>query len=184
MKNSEFNADDRIDVKILEHSIHFLIGDIDEVTIGECIRWITYENLDTKPRTLTLYVNSPGGDLYQAFALIDVMRNSTHPIRTIGIGLVMSAGFLIFAAGTKGQRFAAKNTSFMCHQFSESSEGKFHDVKAAIKESERLNSRMLDVLKDATGQTASVVKKKLLPPSDVYLSAEETIEIGAADHLI
>lgn len=184
MKHSEFNADDRIDVKVLEHSIHFLNGEIDEISVGECIRWLTYENLDPKPRTLTLYVNSPGGDLYQAFALIDMMRNSKHPIQTVGIGLVMSAGFLIFAAGTKGMRYAAKNTSFMCHQFSESSEGKYHDVKAAIKESERLNSRMLDILKESTGQTAAVVKKKLLPPSDVYLSAQETIDIGAADHLL
>lgn len=183
-KLEEFNAEDRIGLRLLENSIHFLTGEIDESIITPCIKWITYENLDPKHKILTLYINSTGGDLYEAFALIDVMRTSKHPIRTVAIGSVMSAAFLIFAAGTKGERLITKNVSLMCHQFSESAEGKYHDIKATMKENELCNQKMVDVLKAATGLTTTVIKKKLLPASDVYLSAQEAIDLGVADRLI
>lgn len=183
-KLEDFSAEDRIDVKLLDNHTHFLVGEIEEENINACIKWITYENLDSKEKTLTLYINSTGGDLYQGFALIDVIQSSTHPIRVIGIGAVMSAAFLIFASGTKGERYAAKNTSFMCHQFTSGTDAKYHDLKAEMKETESLNTKMVDILKEATGMTASVVKRKLLPASDVYLTAEEVVEMGVADYIL
>ncbi len=183
-KLEDFSASDRIDVKLLENHTHFLIGEINEDNINECIKWIIYENLDKKEKTLTLYINSMGGDLYQAFALIDIMRNSENPIRVIGIGSVMSAAFMIFASGTEGERWAAPNTSFMCHQFSSGVEAKYHDIKAEMKENEELNSKMVSILKDATGLAPSVIKKKLLPASDVYLTADEVVEFGIADRIL
>lgn len=183
-KLEDFSAEDRIDVKLLDSHTHFLIGEIEEENINKCIKWITYENLDSKEKTLTLYVNSTGGDLYQAFALIDVMQSSNHPIRVIGIGAVMSAAFLIFASGDKGERYAAKNTSFMCHQFTSGTDAKYHDLKAEMKETESLNTKMVNILKDATGLAPSVVKKRLLPASDVYLTAEEVVEMGVADYIL
>jgi ATP-dependent Clp protease protease subunit len=180
----DFTAQDRIDVKLLENHTHFLVGEIDENNINDCIKWITYENLDSKEKTLTLYINSTGGDLYQAFALIDVMSNSTHPIRVIGLGAVMSAAFLIFASGTKGERLASPNTSFMCHQFSAGVEAKYHDIKAEMKENESLNTKMVSILKEATGLPPHKIKAKLLPASDVYLTAEEVVEFGVADYIL
>lgn len=184
-KTEDFNAADRIAAKLLENSTHFLVGDICEDNVSEAIRWIVYENLDSKAaKTLTLYINSQGGDLYQGFALIDTIRNSHHPVRTIGIGQVMSAAFLIFASGEKGERYIAKNTGIMCHQYSDSPEGKYHDIKAQMKEGEYCNARMLSVLKEATGLSATRVKSKLLPASDVYLTAQELVDLGVADHII
>lgn len=184
-KLEEFNAEDRIDLKLLENSTHFINGEINEDSIGAAVKWLIYENLDvSKEKILTLYINSTGGDLYQAFGLIDVMRSSPHVVRCIGVGAVMSAAFLIFASGDQGHRYAAKNTSFMCHQFTENSEGKYHDLKATMKENDLCNDRMVAVLKDATGLAPSVIKKKLLPASDVYLSAEEVVELKIADHIL
>jgi ATP-dependent Clp protease protease subunit len=184
-KIDEFNASDRIGVKLLENSVHFLVGEIAEENIAECIKWIVFENLDTaKSKVLTLYVNSTGGNLYDAFALIDIMRTSHHPVRTISVGTAMSAAFLIFAAGAKGQRYAAKNASFMCHQFTENIDAKYHDLKATMRENDLCNQKMVNILKDATGLTPSKIKTKLLPASDVYLTAEELIELGVADHLL
>jgi ATP-dependent Clp protease, protease subunit len=184
-KIDEFNAEDRIDIKLLENSVFFLTGDIEEENIEKCIKWIAYEDLDPKQdKILTLYVNSTGGDLYQAFALIDIMNASSHKIRTIGMGSVMSAAFLIVAAGTRGERFVTHNTSCMCHQFSSGSDGKYHDLKAEMKETEFLNTKMVDVLVAATKQVPSYVKKRLLPPTDVYMSAAEMIEHGAADYIL
>lgn len=183
-KIDEFNASDRINIKLLENSIHFLTGEISEENVNECIKWIVFENLDSKEKTLTLYVNSAGGDLYQAFALIDIMQSSKHVMRTVGIGSVMSAAFLIFASGDQGQRYIASNTGIMCHQFSGGTDAKFHDLKAEMKENELLNKKMVDILKNATGLATTRIKTKLLPASDVYLTAQEAIDLGIADHLL
>ena len=184
-KNDEFNAEDRISVKLLENSVHFLVGEINEENIQNAIKWIVYENLDTaKTKTLTLYINSMGGSLYDSFALIDIMRSSHHPVRTIAIGSAMSAAFLIFASGAQGERFLTQNVSLMCHQFSESTEGKYHDIKATMKENEMCNQKMVAILKDATGLPPTKIKSKLLPASDVYLTVQEAIDLNIADHIL
>jgi ATP-dependent Clp protease protease subunit len=184
-KFDEFNAEDRINVRLLENSVFFLSGDINEENVNECIRWIVFENLDQKEsKLLTLYINSIGGDLYQAFALIDIMRSSYHPIRTIGIGSVMSSAFLIFTSGSQGERIIAKNTGIMCHQYSDEVGGKHHDLKASLKEGENCNNKMLEILKNSTGLTAAKVRAKLLKETDVYLTAQEAVELNAADHIL
>lgn len=184
-KIDEFNASDRIGIKLLENSVHFLTGEITEENVNECIKWIVFENLEAKEKVLTLYVNSSGGDLYQAFALIDIMRNSKHVVRTVGIGSIMSAAFLIFTSGDQGERHLAANTGIMCHQFAGGgSDAKFHDLKAEMKENELLNNKMVEILKNATGLAPSRIKAKLLPASDVYLTAQEAIDLGIADQLI
>ena len=184
-KLEDFNAEDRIDLKLLENNTYFLNGEISEESASACTKWLIYENLETaKEKTLTLYINSTGGDLYQAFGLIDVMQASPHVVRCIGIGSVMSSAFLIFAAGDRGHRYAAKNTSFMCHQFTSGMDAKYHDLKAEMKETELLNEKMIGILKEATGLAPSVIKKKLLPPSDVYLTAQEVLDLGIADNIL
>ena len=183
-KIDEFNASDRVDLKLLENSVHLLSGEITDANVNECIKWIIYENFDTREKILTIYINSTGGDLYSALALIDVMQTSEHPIRTVTVGSAMSAAFLIAASGTHGQRYAGKNATFMCHQFTDNSEGKYHDLKATMKGNEMSNEMMVAVLKEATGLAPSVIKKKLLPASDVYLTPQEVVELGIADHLL
>jgi len=176
--------DDRLDNKLLDNSTCYLTGELDEETIGRVIKWIVYENYDKQDRVLTLYINSPGGDMYQMFALIDIMKASDLPIRTIGIGHIMSAAFLIFASGTHGQRIIAKNTGIMCHQYSDSPEGKHHDLKAQMEEGDRINKRMLDILCSATGMPASKIKTLLLRESDVFIGAEEAVKLGIADSVM
>jgi ATP-dependent Clp protease protease subunit len=184
-KLEEFIAVDRIDLKLLECHTYLLNGEINEESVGSCMKWLIFENLDSaKEKTLTIYINSTGGDLYQTFALIDLMRSSPHVIRCIGMGAVMSAAFLIFAAADKGQRYASKNTSFMCHQFSSGMDAKYHDLKAEMKETELLNEKMINILKESTGLAPSVIKKKLLSASDVYLTAQEVVALGVADHIL
>lgn len=184
-KYDDWSSEDRISSKLLDQSTFFLIGEIEEENINECVQWLVYENLVSKQdKILTLYINSQGGDLYQALGLIDMMKNSRMSIRTIGYGSIMSSAFLILASGTEGERFIAPNTGIMCHQFSSSEEiGKYHDIKAQRKETDRLNQAMYNVLKEATGLDGRTIKNKLLPPHDVYMSAEEMIEFGAADHI-
>ena len=186
LDESVIDAEDIIGLGLLKHHTHILTGDIDEESIDKAMRWLIYENMDTtnSEKILTLYINSSGGSLTDAFGLIDVIKNSNYIVRTIGVGNVMSAAFLIFAAGDKGERYIAKNASIMCHQFTESIDEKYHDIKAALKETENCNKRMVDFLTEATGLVPSKVKSKLLPPSDVYLTAQELIDYGVADHIL
>jgi ATP-dependent Clp protease protease subunit len=177
------NAEDKLELAFLDNHTHFINGDINEETIGKAIRWIIYENLKGED-PLTLYINSDGGSLPDAFALIDVMRMSKTPIRTIGIGSICSSGFLIFAAGTKGHRLIGQNTTIMCHQFSESTEGKYHDLQTKIKENKRMNDRMISLLVECSHLSEREVKAKLLPPSDVWLSADELVTLGIADSIL
>lgn len=183
-RKHEQTAEDRIDNLLLDSHMFFLHGDIEEENIDRCIKWIEYENIDKKDKLLTLYVNTTGGDLYQSLALIDIMKSSKHPIRTIGLGSIMSGGFLIFVCGTKGERYIAPNAGIMCHQLSDDITDKYHDIKSAVKEVENCNARMIKILRDATGLSALKIQSKLLPASDVYLTARELIQLKAADYIL
>ena len=72
----------------------------------------------------------------------------------------------------------------MCHQFSSSTDAKYHDLKAEMKETELLNEKMITILTETTGLVKTKVKAKLLPASDVYLTAQEVVDFGIADHVI
>jgi ATP-dependent Clp protease protease subunit len=184
--DSVIDAEDIINLGLLKEHTHIITGDIDDESVDKAIRWLLYENAtnDNPSKMLTLYINSTGGSLTDAFALIDIIKSSKFVVRTIGIGNVMSSAFLIFSAGDKGHRYVSKNTSGMCHQFTDSMDSKYHDIKSAMKESESLNERMIRVLVETTGLPRAKVRTKLLGPSDVYLSAEEMVEFGVADHIL
>jgi len=191
MKNSYVKedflpADDKIQLKFLENSTHYLSGDIEEDNIKKAIQWIMYENMcsHANGKELKLYINSLGGDLYQTFALIDIMRTSKYPIVTIATGSIMSGAFLIFACGTKGKRYVTPNTSIMCHQFSDVMESKYHDIKATMKEVEYCNEKMMEILRGASGLESRAIKSKLLGPSDAYFTPQELIELNIADHIL
>jgi ATP-dependent Clp protease protease subunit len=184
-KPEGLGVDDVIGIGLLDKHTFLISGDIDTETIRDAIRWLIYENASDNEKTLTLYINSNGGSVTDAFALIDMMKQSKHSIRTIGIGSVMSSAFLIFAAGTQGYRFIAKNTSILSHQYSdEIGEVKHHDIKSFAKEAEYTNDRMVRLLKECSGLDTTAVKRKLLPPTDVWLRAEELVDLGIADHIL
>jgi len=182
----DVSALEKIGLGLLNSHVHFLTGEIVEENIENAIKWIVYENLicGNSPKTLTMYINSSGGNLNDSLGLIDIMRTSQCPIRTIGIGSICSAAFMIFSSGTKGERYIAKNTSIMCHQYTDGMEGKHHDIKSRFKEVELTNTRMIEILKENTGLETRTIKSKLLCPTDVWLTAEELIELGIADNFL
>jgi ATP-dependent protease ClpP protease subunit len=119
------------------------------------------------------------------FALIDVMKNSYHNISTIGIGAVMSAGFLIFASGKEGQRYIGKNAGSMNHQHSDNMDAKMHDIKAQMKENQNCETRCMQILRDATGMTIQEVRNKFIKnPSDQYYTAKQMVDLNIADHIL
>jgi len=147
------------------------------------IEWILHENhvRKKKHKELLLMICSEGGNIAEAFALIDVMRSSKIPVKTVGLGSIASCGLLIFMAGAAGRRILTPNTSILSHQFSWESEGKSHELFATIKEFELTQKRMVALYRDATGLEDDVIRKVLLPPQDVWLSAEEALQYHICD---
>jgi len=166
-----------------DHGIMLLMGEINHDSVKPVIEWILLENYVKKKKLkeLLLMICSPGGDMEPAFALIDVMRNSKIPIKTVGLGQIASCGLLIFLAGTRGRRLLTPNTSILSHQFSWGSEGKSHELFATMKEFELTQQRMIKHYQTCTELDEDTIKSVLLPPHDVYLSAEEALEYHICD---
>lgn len=151
------------------------------------INWIIDQNLQTKnsrKKELTLIINSPGGSVHSAFALIDTMKGSAIPVKTVGVGLIASCGILTFMAGKKGRRVITPNTSILSHQYSWGSSGKEHELFAQVREFELSTERMIEHYKKCTGLGEKKIREILLPPQDVWLSAEEAVKYGIADKIV
>ena len=166
-----------------DHGIMVLMDEINHETVKPVIEWILHENhvRKKKHKELLLMICSDGGNIAEAFALIDVLRSSKIPVKTVGLGSIASCGLLIFMAGAAGRRILTPNTSILSHQFSWESEGKSHELFATIKEFELTQKRMVTLYKDATGLEDDVIRKVLLPPQDVWLSAEEALQYHICD---
>ena len=164
---------------------HVFMSDVTQESIKPLIDWIIAENYnkDKKKKELTLGICSPGGDLNACFALVDIMKGSKIPIRTIGMGMIASCGLLMFISGEKGRRVLTPNTSILSHQFSWGSFGKEHELFAAVKEFDLTTRRMVDHYKKCTGLSEEDIRKYLLPPQDVWLSAKEAKKLGLCDSI-
>lgn len=167
--------------------MYYMADDFSYESTKPIVQWIIEKNLlpqKYRPKELTLIINSPGGDLHAAFALIDTMRGSAIPIKTVGLGLIASCGVLTFMSGTKGKRVITPNTSILSHQYSWGSGGKEHELFARVREFELSTERMIAHYKKCTGMSEKVIREILLPPQDVWLSADEAVKYGIADKIV
>ena len=181
-QNSEESTADK--ELLLKKGITIFMGDVKSETISPIVDWILAANLSKKPhKELTLGICSPGGDLNSCFALLDVMKGSSIPIKTIGMGMIASCGLLMFISGTKGRRILTPNTSILSHQYSWGSYGKEHELFATVKEFELTTERMINHYKKCTGLTEKVIREKLLPPHDVWLDASQAKKLGICDKI-
>lgn len=172
-----------ISTALQNHGIMVFMGPVVDETVKPIIEWILHENLVKKKRQkeLLLMICSDGGSVEDAFALIDVMKSSKIPIKTVGLGSVASAGLMIFLAGHRGRRVLTPRTSILSHQFTWGASGKVHELFATIKEFELAQQRMIDHYRVCTGLDDEVIKQVLLPPQDVYLSAEDALKYNICD---
>ena len=167
-----------------QHSFFLLMEDISLSSAKNVVEWIFECNFaEERPELLNLIITSPGGDLSAAFAVIDAMRGSAIPIRTIGLGQIASAGLMIFIAGTKDHRIITPNTSILSHQYSWGAIGKEHELFATVKEFDLTTKKMIAHYKKCTGLNEKKIRDVLLPPQDVWLTPHEAKELGICDHV-
>lgn len=165
-----------------KHSYYLLMEEISLTSVKPVIEWIFEANFtEERPDLLNLIICSPGGDLNAAFALIDTMKGSAIPIRTIGLGQIASAGLLIFISGDKGKRALTPNTSILSHQYSWGAFGKEHELFATVKEFDLTTKKMIAHYKKCSGLTDAKIREVLLPPQDIWLSPLEAKKLGLCD---
>lgn len=170
---------------LTDKGIYYFSGEFNQSTTRDAISWILDSNFQSKTpyENLTLIITSYGGDLFSAFALIDVMRGSQIPIHTIGLGIIASAGLMTFIAGEPGHRIITPNTSILSHQWASGTFGKEHELVASQKQFDLTTKRMINHYKKCTKLSDKVIREKLLPPQDVWLSAEEAKKYNLVDHV-
>lgn len=168
----------------VDDAFYLLMDDIDQESCRDIVSWILSNNYAEKPpEILNLLICTPGGNLSSAFAVVDVMRGSHIPVRTIGLGEISSAGLLIFMSGQKGERILTPNTSVMSHQFAWANHGKYHELMATVKEYNHIQERLLNHYEKCTKLKRKDIVEKLLIPSDVWLSPEQAVKYGIADRV-
>jgi ATP-dependent Clp protease protease subunit len=171
-------------VELMMNGIYMFISDVTMESMGPVIEWILSANLrPNKPKELTLGICSRGGDLNACFALVDIIKGSKIPIRTVGLGMIASCGLLLFISGAKGKRTLTPNTAILSHQYTWGKYGKEHELFAANKEMELTSKRITEHYKRCTGLSEKDIKKHLMPPHDVWLSAKEAKKLGICDNI-
>jgi len=177
---TEFDVDDILS----REAIHTLFGHVDEEKVESAVRFILAHNcVPKKKKFITLIVNSEGGDLTDAFALIDVITHSQIPVHTLGLGQISSAGLMIFMAGAPGHRVLTPNTHIMSHQWSGTFEGKIHELLSAQVDFAQTTQRMINHYARHSKLSEADIHKHLLPAHDVYLSATQAVQLGIADRI-
>lgn len=168
---------------LADAGMYVFMGGVDDENVKPIIEWILHENFVSKKKRkeLLLMICSEGGDMSSAFALIDVMKSSNIFIKTVGLGQIASAGLLIFLAGSPGRRILTPNTSILSHQWAWGNDGKAHELFATMKEFDLTQKRMMTHYKECTGLTEEEIRTALLPPHDVWLSAEEALALNVCD---
>lgn len=156
-------------------------------TCSKAVRFILEHNLVPKSDRvdeLTFIINSPGGDVNAMFSVVDTIKGSKIPVRMVGLGQIASCGLMLFLAGERGRRYITPNTAILSHQFSWGQSGKAHELFATVKEFNLTNERILDHYRKCTGLSDKKIAKHLLPAEDVWLSAQEALDLGVADHIV
>jgi len=135
---------------------------------------------------IEVLISTPGGSADDMFAIYDIMRvvREKCDIVTYGIGKVMSAGVLLLAAGTKGQRKIGKHCRVMIHSVVAGSAGSFHNLENEMSEIRNTQDAYIKALAKETKMTPSKIRRLVDKKVNIYLSAEEAVELGIADIIV
>lgn len=168
--------------RLLTDRIVFLGEQVNSQTANLVVAQLLFLANEDPKRDIKLYINSPGGSVYDGLAIIDTMDYIEPDVQTIGIGLQASMGAMLLACGAKGKRYLLPNARVMIHQPSSGTEGKITDQEIALKEGIYLKKRLAEIFAERTGKDLKQVEKDM--DRDNWMSAEEAKEYGIVDEVI
>ena len=168
--------------RLLNDRIIFLGEDVNPHTANLVVAQLLFLAHEDPKKDIKLYINSPGGSVYDGLAIIDTMNYIAPDVQTIGIGLQASMGAMLLSCGAKGKRFILPNSRVMIHQPSSGTEGKITDQEIALKEGIYLKKRLAEIFAKNTGKSLDQVEKDM--DRDNWMSAEEAKKYGIVDEII
>lgn len=168
--------------RLLNDRIIFLGEDVNSHTANLVVAQLLFLAHEDPKKPIKLYINSPGGSVYDGLAIIDTMNYVEPIVETIGIGLQASMGAMLLSSGAKGHRFCLENSRIMIHQPSSGTEGKITDQEIMLKEGIFLKKRLAEIFAKNTGQRLEKVEKDM--DRDNWMSATEALNYGIIDKII
>lgn len=168
--------------RLLEDRIIFLGEEVTEVTANVVVAQLLHLANESPDKDIQLYINSPGGSVYDGLAIYDTMQYIAPDVQTIGIGLQASMGAFLLSSGAKGKRFVLPNARVMIHQPSSGTRGKVTDQEISLRESIALKERLAAIMAENTSQKLDKIKADM--ERDYWLSAADAVAYGLADEVI
>lgn len=168
--------------RLLEDRIIFLGEDVNEHTANVVVAQLLHLANEDPDKDISLYINSPGGSVYDGLAIYDTMNFIQPDVATYGIGLQASMGAFLLSSGEKGKRFALPNARVMIHQPSSGTQGKVTDQEISLREALELKQRLAAIMAENTGQKLDKVKADM--ERDYWMSAKEAVVYGLVDKVV
>lgn len=168
--------------RLLNERIIFLGDEVNEATANTVVAQLLHLAYADPKKDIKLYINSPGGSIYDGFAIYDTIQYIKPDVQTIGIGLQASMGAFLLSSGTKGKRFVLPNSRIMIHQPSSGTQGKITDQEISLREGIYLKQRLNEILAKNTGQKLAKIEKDA--DRDFWMSSKEAKEYGLVDEVI
>lgn len=168
--------------RLLNERVIFLGEDVNEHTANLVVAQLLHLAYTDPDKDIKLYINSPGGSVYDGMAIYDTIQYIKPDVQTIGIGLQASMGAFLLSSGTKGKRVALPSSRIMIHQPSSGTQGKISDQEIALKEGLYLKHQLNKILAKNTGQKLAKIEKDV--DRDFWMSADEAKVYGIIDEVI
>jgi len=167
--------------RLLEDRIIFLSGEIDDAVANTVVAQLIFLEGKDPTKDISLYINSPGGSVSAGMAIYDTMNYIKCDVSTICIGLAASMGAFLLSSGTKGKRYALKNSEIMIHQPLGGTQGQASDIKIQAEHILRIKAKMNAILAANTGKPVETVERDT--DRDNYLTADEALAYGLIDRV-
>ena len=168
--------------RLLKERIVFLGGTIDDTVANIVIAQLLFLQSEDSKKDISLYINSPGGSVTAALAILDTMNHVKPDVSTTCVGIAASAGALLLSAGKKGKRFILPNAEVMIHQPWGGAEGRAADIEITAKQILKTRERLNKILAENTGKPVSQIEKDV--DRDYFMNAEEAKKYGVVDKVI
>ncbi len=168
--------------RLLKDRIIFIGSEIDEVTANLIVAQLLFLQAEDAKKDIFLYINSPGGSVYDALAIYDTMQYIANDVQTFGIGVQASAAAFLLSSGTKGKRFLLPNATVMIHQPSSGTRGKVTDQEIDLRESLRVKKLLEEIMAKNTGQKPEKVHEDM--ERDRWMTAPEAAAYGLVDTVL
>jgi ATP-dependent Clp protease protease subunit len=168
--------------RLLRERIVFLGTEVEDASANVIVAQMLFLESEDPDKDIRLYVNSPGGSVYAGLAIYDAMQFVKPDVQTYCVGMAMSMGALILAAGTPGKRFVLPNAKVMIHQGSGGFRGTPADIEIAAREILAQTRRYAEIIAEHSGRDVEEVMRDI--DRDNFLGPEEAVEYGLADAVL